>query len=269
MNEMTKKPVLYEMTGTDRVTVRRDVGYRATDAGPLAMDLYYPPDWTPGARLPAAVIVLGYSDVGFRNALGCQYREMAWSVSWGRLIAASGIIAITYTNREPLADLRALLEHLQKNAASLGVDRQRIAIWGASGNVPLALSALVNDARDYATCAVFAYGYLLDLDGATGVADAAATFKFANPCAGKTVDDVPKNTPVFIARAGQDQFPGLNDALDRFVAHALARNLPVTVVNHATGPHAFDMLDGSATTRDIVAHILAFLRLHLLAVASR
>jgi len=67
-----------------------------------------------------------------------------------------------------------------------------------------------------------------------------------------------------IARAGQDQFAGLNDALDRFVAKALARNLPITVVNHATGPHAFDTADDSETTRGIIRSILGFFRLHLL-----
>jgi hypothetical protein len=39
--------------------------------------------------------------------LGCRFKEMAMSVSWGQLIAASGMIAIAYTNREPAADLNA------------------------------------------------------------------------------------------------------------------------------------------------------------------
>ena len=32
---------------------------------------------------------------------------------------------------------------------------------------------------------------MLDLDGATGVADAAQTFRFTNPNAGKSIDDLP------------------------------------------------------------------------------
>ena len=59
--------------------------------------------------------------------------------------------------------------------------------------------------------------------------------------------------------------PGLNDALDRFVGAALAADLPVTLMNHATGPHAFDLFDDTTTSRDIVKCMLAFLQLHLAA----
>ena len=45
----------------------------------------------------------------------------------------------------------------------------------------------------------------------------------------------------------------------------LAANLPITVANHATGPHAFDLMHDSETSRGIVRQILAFLRFHLLA----
>jgi acetyl esterase/lipase len=68
---------------------------------------------------------------------------------------------------------------------------------------------------------------------------------------------------LFIARAGQDEFPHLNEALDRFVAGALARDLPVTVVNHAGAPHAFDLVHDSDATREIIRQLLRFLRFHL------
>ena len=61
-------------------------------------------------------------------------------------------------------------------------------------------------------------------------------------------------------RAGQDQFAHLNDSIDRFVAGALARNLPITLVNHATGPHAFDLMQDSETSREIIRQVLDFLR---------
>ena len=44
---------------------------------------------------------------------------------------------------------------------------------------------------------------------------------------------------------------------------ALARNLPITVVNHATGPHAFDVFDDSPASREVVRQSLAFLQFHL------
>ena len=65
-----------------------------------------------------------------------------------------------------------------------------------------------------------------------------------------------------VVRAGQDQTPGPNAALDRFVTGALARNLPLTLVNHSTGPHAFDIYDGSEASRATIRAVVAFLRLH-------
>ena len=62
--------------------------------------------------------------------------------------------------------------------------------------------------------------------------------------------------PLFLARAGGDQCPGLNDAMDRFVMEGLKRGMPLTLINHPTGPHAFDLMDDSDTTRHIVAQAI-------------
>lgn len=260
---VSKKRVVYTMPGMDGVTVRRDDVYRVTDEGALTMDLYYPPDAKSGARLPAVVVVAGFPDPGVQKHVGCKFKEMGSSVSWGQLVAASGMVAITYTNREPAADVDALLQHVRQNATSLGIDENRIGVWASSGNVPLALSVLMQGSSDYLKCAVLCYGFMLDLDGATGVAEAARQWGFVNRCAGKSVSDLPKDLPLFIVRAGQDQFPHLNDAVDRFVANALTSNLPLTFVNHASGPHSFDLFDDTATSREIIRQILAFMRFHL------
>jgi acetyl esterase/lipase len=74
------------------------------------------------------------------------------------------------------------------------------------------------------------------------------------------VDDLPPHSALFIARAGLDETPGLNDALDRFVAHALRRNLPVTLKNLPQAPHAFDLLHDRDTSREAVREALGFLR---------
>ena len=112
---------------------------------------------------------------------------------------------------------------------------------------------------------IFQYGYMIDLDGATGVAEAAQMYRFTNPNAGKSIDDLPQNLPLFIVRAGQGQFAGLNDSIDRFVAKAVARNCPITFVNHADGPHSFDLLHDSETSREMIRQVLRFLRSQLLA----
>lgn len=247
---MTEKTVVYRMPGMDEVLVRR--------GDTLAMDLYYPPDWKSGMRTPAVVIVAGYSDPGFEKMFGCKFKDMGSSTSWGRLIAASGMIAIGYSNSDPEPDLHALLDDVRDHAEKLGIDENRIGLWASSGNAALALSAL-NRAR----CAALLYPITLDLDGSTWVADLARQFRFANPSGGKSVADLPADVPLFIARAGRDEIPHLNDALDRFLTHAVARNLPVSFVNHPEGPHAFDLLNDSEMSREVVRRVLAFLRFYL------
>ncbi len=261
-SEIVKKTAVYQLPGMDAVTVHRDVVYLQTDTGDLTLDVYSPtapPDRATGARTPTVVLIAGYSDVGFGKMLGCRFKDMGSSVSWARLIAASGLTAITYANREPAADLRSLLGYLRQNAESLGIDETRIGAWASSGNVPLALSLLLRDAAPPLCCAALSYGFMLDLDGMTGTAEASKQFGFANPCAGKTLDDLAVDIPLFLARAGKDQFPHLNESIDRFVAGALARNLPVTLVNHPEGPHAFDLFLDNEMSREIIRQILGFL----------
>ena len=269
-DHISQKRAVYHVAGMERAIVRKDVVYRATDAGPLTMDLYYPADAVADARRPAVVLVAGYNDVGYEKMLGVKFKEMGMSVSWGQLIAASGLVAIAYTNRTPAEDLDALLTHVRDNAAALGIDDDRIGVWANSGNVPLALSALMRRTagpkgpglhveRHDLRCGALLYGYMLDLDGATGVAEAAATFRFTNPNAGKSLDDLREDLPLFIVRAGQEQFPHLNDSIDRFFARALTLNRPITLVNHAEGPHSFDLLHDSETSRGIIRQVLDFL----------
>jgi acetyl esterase/lipase len=285
-DHISKKPAVYAIAGMERAVVRKDVVYRVTDAGPLTMDVYSPENAADGARLPAVVFVAGYNDVGYEKMLGRRFKEMAMSVSWAQLIAASGLIAIAYTNREPAADLDVLLQHVRQNAASLGIDQHRIGLWACSGNVPLALSALMahstnapgrNSGRAEAfaeaegpglRCAALLYGYMLDLDGAAGVAEAAQMFRFTNPNTGRSINDLPEDLPLFVVRAGQDQFAGLNDSIDRFMAKALTLNRPITLVNHAAGPHAFDLLQDDDTSRQIIRQVLVFLTCQLTPAGS-
>jgi hypothetical protein len=262
-DHISKKTVVYRIPGVDEVTVRRDMEYRATEAGPLTMDVYYPPDTKSGTRTPAVVFVSGFPDPGFEAMLGCKLKEMGSYVSWAKLTAASGLVAITYTNTEPVTDFHAMLEYVRQHAAMLGVDENRIGIWSCSGNVPMALSVLMADARDDLKCAALLYGIMLDLDGSTIVAELSRAFRFVNPCAGKSVADLRRDMPLFVVRAGQDETPHLNETIDRFMAHALAGNLPVSFANHDTGPHSFDVMDDSETSREIIKQVLAFMRFHL------
>jgi len=256
---ITLKTVRYTMLGVEAVTVRRDVAYKAGDDA-LTMDVYSPPGGSSAMPFPAVVIVLGYPDVGVPNRLGCQFKDFGMTVSWARLLAASGMIAVIYTTRDPATDVHAVLQHIRQNASSLGVDEHRIGMFAASANVVVALSALMHDAD--LECATLLYGYTLDVDGKTAVADASKMYGFINACAGRSVGALPGDVPLFVVRAGRDQ-ADLNSSLDRFLTDALARNLPVSFVNYATGAHAFDLEEDSDTSCEIVRQVLSFLRFHL------
>jgi acetyl esterase/lipase len=248
---ITEQPIVYKIPSMEEVIVQRDIEY----AGGRTLDVYVPPD---GENLPAVLFVTGFRDAGFEARLGCKMKEMASYVTWARLAAASGFAAVTYTNADPAEDALTVIRYIRENAASLRIDGDRIAVWSCSGNVPNALALIMEEP---VTCAVVCYGFMLDLDGRTSVADAQTQWGFANPAAGKSVDDVPPDLPLLIVRAGRDEMAGLNPSIDRFVAHALARNLPVTLINHATGPHSFDLFDDTDSTRSVIRQIVAFIHL--------
>ena len=230
-DHISQARAVYRIAGMERVAIRKDVVYRTTEAGPLTLDVYAPADAAGGAALPAVVLIAGYNDAGYEKMLGRKFKEMAMSVSWGQLIAASGMVAIAYTNREPVADLDALLEHVRQHATALGIDQQRLGVWACSGSVPLALWALM---RGDLRCGALLYGFMLDLDGATGVAEAAQAFRFTNPNAGASLDDLEDDLPLLIVRAGQEQFAGLNESIDRFFAKALTGNRPTRLIRCAS-----------------------------------
>ena len=146
-------------------------------------------------------------------------------------------------NREPAADFLATLSHVQRSAATLGVDAGRLGLWASSGHVPVALSALMRDGSIKVRCAALA----VRVHARSGwrhrrVRTTRNNSASSRRALGKSVDDLAADVPMFLVRAGKDQFPGLNDAMDRFAARALAANLPLTLVNHANGPHAFDLV---------------------------
>jgi acetyl esterase/lipase len=192
--------------------------------------------------------------------LGCTFKDMGSYISWAQLVAASGMIAVTYTNEDVEADAAAVFGFVRDRSNDLRIDPDRVGIWSCSGHGPSALALLMTTTP---RCAALLYPYTLDAEGSAAVATAAAQFRFVNASAGKRITDLPRDVPIFLARAGQDRMPGLNESLDRFVAGALAANLPVSIVNHPAGPHAFDLHDDSRITQGIVRQTLEFLKFHL------
>lgn len=250
IREIARKKVRYVLPNMDRVAVQRDLPYRDD----LLMDIYCPV-LPPGKRAPIVVIVLGYPDPQ------AGVRTFGPMTSWAELIAASGMAAVLYGPSVPGEDIDAALAYVQANSEQYRLDGQRVALLATSGNVPVALSRLIREPG--LTCAALLEGYTMDFAGSTTVADQAVQYGFADACHGKSADDLPTHVPLLFVRAGRDQAPGLNDALDAVVARALARNLPLTLINHATGEHGFECDEDSDISREIVRQVLAFLAFNL------
>lgn len=265
-DDMARKRIVYDSPGMREVTVQRDLVYgNSTDGNPLLMDLYCPAAVKGRAALPVVVFVAGYADPGFTRVVGCRFKEMGAYVSWGELAAASGMVAVTYTNERPADDLSMLLQHLVKEAESLDIDAGRIGLWACSGNVPTALAELINDQSPNAiACATLCYGYMLDLDADTAVKDAAKTFGFAAPISDMTAADINLSTPLLVVQAGKDQMPGINHSIDRFCNALMATdNAKLTRLNLPDAVHAFDLEQDTQASREAISEIVEFLKAHL------
>jgi hypothetical protein len=254
LREIAKKNVVYELPAMDVVRVRRDLTCRSKSGTGLLMDVYYP-YVSPSQHLPTVLLPMAYPDPTAR------VRAYGPCTSWARLMAASGMAAVVYGAEAPEDDVHAVLRQLRSDADALGLDIDKFGLFATSGNVTVALSVLMRDRL--VRCAALLYGYTMDMDGSTAVADMSRQAGFVDACAGKSSDDLPDGVPMLFIRAGRDHAPGLNEALDKVVARALARNLPLSLINHATGAHGFDLDENTAISRGIVQHVLAFLQLHL------
>jgi acetyl esterase/lipase len=71
--------------------------------------------------------------------------------------------------------------------------------------------------------------------------------------------DAAKLPPMFVARAGRDEIPDLEPALDRFVAEAVHRNIALEFINHPLGVHSFDNQNDDARSREIVKAAIEFI----------
>jgi len=236
----------------------RQTEYTTRSANKLGMDIYYPPNSSPSSsRLPVVTLVTGHKDSAIEAAVGCKLKDTEQYQSWSKLLAASGLIAITYVNQEPEDDVFSVFEFLADNDKSLGIDLENLGVWSCSANVPNAL-AFVMSKRIGIRCAAFFYGYMLDGEDNSVVSDAASKSGFAAPISDKSIDDLPSELALRVVRAGADRFPGINQTIDDFCADALARNLAITLVNHPNAPHSFDILDDTFQTKAIIRDTLEF-----------
>jgi acetyl esterase/lipase len=254
--ERARRPIVLSVPGMERVVVHSNLTYTQVDDPLVRMDVYVPADVQADERRPIVMLIHG----GVPASL--PVKDMGAYRSWGRLIAAQGMVAVTFTHRlrwpisqlnEPAADVRAAIDFARANASKFNANPDRMCIAAYSAGGPL-LTVTLQDERRYVRCQLAIYP-LVDVQG-FGVTDEP---KFAL----ETYIERPSFPPLFLARAGRDAIPTLNERLDAFIGSAIAANAPITLVNHPTGEHGFDVANDDERSREIIRAALEFMKAHL------
>ena len=266
MREIVMMPVVYTVPGMEKVAVKTNIKYTSVADPNLLMDVYTPPNLAKADKLPAVIFVHGGG--------GSEFTAKDWGIytSWGRLIAASGLVAVTFTHRltpqkrsieDSAADLQAAIDHVRGNADSLNIDKDRLCLAAFSaGGVLLAPS--IRDKPAYIRCLVNFYAFM-DVQQAGNLFIANETKEALRKFSPIVYldQDADKIAPIFIGRAGRDQVATIDDSIDRFIREALSKNVSITVANHLTGVHGFDNQDNDDRSKEIIRMAIEFLKDHL------
>lgn len=250
--------------GMDRVVYARDLAYTDRADPNIRMDIYQPPGGLVGPRRPAVLFIHGGADA--------RARPKDWGIyqSWGRLVAASGFVAVVFNQSlafpetrvtEGAADVASALAFVRANAARYGIDADRLCLIAFSAGGPL-LAPYLRDAPPQIRCLVGYYPFM-DIRQSSFHQQAESADTLRRHSNILRLDQPGRAVPLLLVRAGRDEIPTLLDSVDRFAAAALARNHPLTMVNHPEAPHGFDNQLGDAHTREIIETSLRFLADHL------
>jgi hypothetical protein len=239
----------------------RNIVYRTIDNSTLTMDIYYPPNIADDTQLPVVVFVFGFPDSAAEKIAGVKLKDFQQYINWGNWTAQEGMIAVTYETQQPHVDLEVLVEHLRENAVSLNIDPERIGLWSCSGNVPTAMSYVKNEMKNYIKFSAYLYGPMFTPDQKyhnqiNALAEKLGFFYSEL----KIVEQLPKDIPLFIVRAGKDEMEPINESIEHFITHSLANNVPLTLINYAEGAHAFDISDNSEEAQEVIKQILEFMK---------
>ncbi|HJZ68156.1 MAG TPA: alpha/beta hydrolase [Blastocatellia bacterium] len=265
MREIVNMPVVYRVPGMDKVTVKSDLKYTTASDPNLLMDAYIPPGLGKNERRPAVVFIHGGATSAFRPKDWGIYK------SWGRLVAASGMIGVTFTHRlgypKPLlaqaaSDVSAAISYVRANADSLNIDKDRLCLAAYSAGGPM-LSIAMRDKPEYIRCLVAFYAFLdIQQSEPHRANEPPEMLKSFSPIT-YLAADAAKLPPMFIARAGLDEVPTMNDSIDRFIREALSRNASIIVANHPHGVHGFDNQTDDERSREIIRSAIEFMKAHL------
>jgi dienelactone hydrolase len=189
------------------------------------MDVYRP---SAGTRASAAIV--------FWNRATGPDRSQPFYAAWARAAASRGLVAILPDLRSgsEAADFEKLMAHLATRGRELGVDTAAIAVYAGSGNVYTAFRVVEDPKQTGVKAAVMYYGTA-------------------------PITEFRRDLPVLYVRAGLDR-PDVNRDIVALASIAVGQNAPVTLVNHASGYHGFEMFNDDDASRDVMEQTIAFVR---------
>ena len=259
-----KGAVVFELPATDNVIVKKDITYQSVEGAALNMDIYYPPNFDYKSKIPAIIIVLGYTDIAGQKLLGSKFKNYITFISWCKIIAASGMAAIIYETVDPQKDILLLSDYLRSNEIKLGIDISKIGAFTLSAHSPTTINEVLTGPANIFKCAVVYYGFFLTNDfqylpqiDTISQGMGFRTPRLPDPASWK------KDVPIMIVRAGKDNVPYINQSLASFYEKALYQNLPIILVNYPNGTHGFDTSIDNDLTRQIIKNTLEFWKFNL------
>lgn len=267
--EFVHAKVVYKVDGMDKVKVINDIIYKQAGGEDLKMDIYQPPNMKAGETLPAVIYVHGGS---FSPDFPVKPKEWDVYKAHGRVIAASGLIGVTFNHRfyggdkekltDSFSDVRDAILYVRANAAKYQIDPDRLCVWSFSGGGSH-LSIPIRDRMDFVRCIVSYYG-VLDLKSLVGSYGAGRDLEYLNDFSviNYLTFENYKIPPFFIARAGLDN-PPLNSTIDSFVNKAFKMDLDIEVANHPGGVHGFEVFNDDHRTHEIMKDTISFIKKNL------
>ena len=263
VHPFVQKRLVYQVPGMSNVIRRPGIAYHSEAGSTLRMDIYLPPRIEKEAKLPLVILINGYSDPAIKKYFGVNQKDLGLFSSWAELIAASGMIAVTYESERSSSETDRLIEYLRRNAGAYHIDADRLAVFGCSANA-LTAQSLIQDPRAGVKCAVFYYPILATPDRKSSDLIAASAKRYGFYWTDlREIRRIPADIPLFVVSVGKESHPEVKETVARFVREAMSLNVPLTFIHYAEGQHDFDVLDDTAASRAIIRQTVDFLRTHL------
>src|SRR5690349_8430372 len=153
-DEGTQRRVVYSIPGMEQTRIERNITYKTIEDKALKLDIYYPAHYQRRTPLPTVILVHGDGPASHLEHI----KDSQQYTAWGKLIAASGLIAITANHRSTRGltnvvgvanDVDDLISYVREQSYTFNINPDAIGIWTCSAGAPFALRAAFHEAAPF------------------------------------------------------------------------------------------------------------------------